>query len=377
VIPLGLSSASLRALNATLTAHHEIRVRASVLTLSGTTTADVSSMLVDGQVNVDASADVTRTASLSLLDPSRSLSIDSNSPADAALFMDRMIRLTYEVAVAGQWVAIPVFTGPITKLSRSGAVLSVEASGKEILARSAAWRPLNLRKGTPKTTAIRLILSERAGETTFSIPTLTSRLPTALSLASTDIPWVVARRIANSLGRQLYYDGEGVCRLRTVPGVPVFTFTGAALVGPIQLSYSPATANAVQVIGATPKGSKVPVSYSAVAAASHPLSPWALGRNGVPRYLPNVIQDSNIRSTAEAKVVATNTLAQSLLEAVDASFDSVPIPHLDPSDVVAAYTDEGHVTFRLGSFSLPLGVGSPMSVGYHRNVSPKHRRGHK
>lgn len=377
MIPLGLSSASLRALNAALATHHEIRVRVSILTLSGAYSADLSSALLDGQVNVDSSADVTRSASLTLLDPNRSLSIDSNSPSDSALFMDRLVRINYGVVVSGAWVDVPVFTGPITKLSRTGDTLSVEASGMESLAQTPAWHPLNLRKGTRKTDAIRLILSERAGETTFAIPTMGSRLPKPLSLGPQDIPWKVARSIATGLGCQLFYDGHGTCRLRQWPGTSVYTVQPAAMMSPLQLAYSPATANAVQVIGATPKGAKAPITYSTVAPASHPLSPQALGRNGVPRYLPAFVQDDTIRSVAEAKVVADHQLSQGLLEAVTASLDVLPLPHLEPGDVVTAYTDEGHVTFRLSSFSLPLTTGGSMSVGYLRNVSPKRRTSHR
>lgn len=377
MIPIGLSASDLRTLNATLATHHEIRVRVQVLTLSGAHSVDLSAMLLDGQINVDATADVTRTASLSLLDPTRSLSIDSSGPADAAIFMDRMVRVTYGVAVAGAWVDVPVFTGPVTKLTRTGSVLAVEASGLESLALSPAWRPLNLRKGTRKTDAIRLILSERAGESVFSVPSLSARLPKTLSLGQQDVPWTVARSLASSLGRQLFYDGAGVCRLRSWPNTPLFTFGGEQLTSPLQLAYSPATANAVQVLGATPNGAKSPIAYTSVAPANHPLSPWALARNGVPHYIGNFVQDDSVRSVAEAKALADHVLAQSLIEAVDASFDALPTPHLEPGDLVAAHTDEGHVTFRLQRYSLPLTTSGTMSVGYHANVSPHKRAGNR
>lgn len=369
MIPLGLSATGLAAFTATLADHHAIRVSAAILTLDELVEADISGQLTDGQVNVDYNAEVTRSARVTLLDPSGALSIDSRSPADASLYLDRMLQLTYSVAVAGEWVPVPIFTGPITAVARNGDSLDVQAQGKEALALSQCWTPFTIRKGIYKTDAIRMVLSQQAGETRFSIPREASKMPVTLSLARGDQPWPLAVAIARSMARQLYYDGAGVCRLRGLPGTPLYSFTGANLTSPLQISFDSNVTNVVWVTGATPK-----ISYTAVPPYSHPLSPHALGRNGVNRYLLTAINDANIRSVTEARRLAEQTLANGLLQSTTARFDALPVPHLDPGDPCTVATEQGAVTFRLSQFSLPLRVGQEMSVGYLRNITVAPRR---
>ena len=74
---------------------------------------------------------------------------------------------------------------------------------------------------------------------------------------------------------------------------------------------------------------------------------------------------------AEAKDLATDTLASGLLESVDVTFDSLPIPHLEEGDAVRVATDKFNGNFRLSQFALPLNAAGDMSIGYVRNVKPR------
>jgi hypothetical protein len=378
----GLSAADWRAYCATLVQPHRERTLLRVESLAGVPGATLTGYFDDGQVDMDVTAAVTRTATITLHDPRRSLPFDSDHPSDTALFMDRMIRVSSSVLVGDTWRTRPVFTGPVTKLDRDGDLVTAECQGKEVLALGASWAPMTLRKGMKKTDAIRRIMAERAGETFFDIPDLSARLPKHVVLSRESVPWLVARRIARSMALQLFYDGAGVCTLRRVPGVVGFAFTGTHHVTtPPQISWSTeGVVNAVYVLGGVPKGSKTHVHASAVAPRSHPLSPWRLGRNGVPRYLtPNgqIVQDDMLKTVAECKARAERIVHDGLLMGVDASFDSVPIGFLDPQDLCRVSTDDGDVTFRLRSFSLPLSAasGQGMSVGYHKRVTrPRPRR---
>lgn len=381
----GLSAAERRALITTLGRTHRVRVRCTTLDLAGAALSDLTPYLLDGQVDVDSTADVTRSQTLTLSDPNRALPFDSDHPADTSLFLDCMIRSTYSVLVGDEWVSIPVFTGPVSKLDRNGDQVTVECQGKEVLAMGASWAPLTLPKGMKKTDAIRRILAERAGETSFDIPDLPARLPKPISLGRASVPWKVARSIARSMNHQLYYDGSGTCRLRTHPGTVGFTFTGRDHVTSApQISYSGDVVNAAYVFGAIPKGSKTHVHAVAVAPRNHPLSPQRLGRNGVPRYLlrnGDTIQDDQIKTVAEAQARANQDVRDGLLQAVEVSFDSKPLPFFDPGDLCHVTTDDLSVTFRLQQFSLPLGGSDSagMSVGYHKRttVRPIRRRRRK
>ncbi len=396
MIPLGLRAPERREFHRELVGSHSIRVVVQVLDLEHNMLTTLGDELVDGQVNIDADGEVTRSATVTFLDRRRSYDFDSDSPANGALYANRLLRIRYGVRVPalGDWVDVPLFTGPVTKLDRAGDEVTVEAQGKEILAQGAGWAPMRIKKGTPKTDAITRIMRERGGEHRFDFPDLGSRLPKGISLGRQSVPWDVAQKIARSMNRQLYYDGRGVCKLRRFPANVVFTFndgTNGEIVTPPQVSFSmDDVRNAVWVKGGTPKRKKSDkdtpqdgdkkqkergVAHFETAPRSHPLSPWRLGRWDTPRYLLEVIENDAIRSEKEARETAQRVLRKRLRQLVDVTFDSLPIPHLEPEDLIAVNADGLGMVVRLGQCSIPLKHDQVMSVGYlaKRSVSRRKR----
>jgi len=345
------------------------------MTLSGARVSDLSDRLISGQVNVDYTADVTRNCTIQLMDPNRTLSFETDSADEGAIYMDRMIRVIYSVKVPqmNAWVDIPIFCGPVVSMDRDDDVINVEAQGKETLAKGAAWRTFTRKKNTNKVNVIRDILKELSGENKFDLVETTSKLPKDYSLGRESIPWDAAKSLASGLSRQLFYDGRGYCKLRSLPGTPVFTFKsgdGGTVLSAPQISYDSTEAkNIVLVKGGVPKGAKTALSVYVAAPSSHPLSPQKLGRNGVPRYLLEVIEDDAIRTKTEAEEKAGAVLNDKLLQTVDVSFDAMPIPHLEPGDMVRIQTEEYATTFRMREFSIPLVAGDSMSVGYQKRMA--------
>lgn len=375
MIPLGLPASTLTVLHQTLADSHAVHVAVYTTTMSGTKVSDLSWRLLDGQVNVDANATITRSCTLSLLDPNRTMSFDSDSPADGAMYLDRMIQVNYSVLLPdplNEWVTIPVFTGPLSKMARTDDVVSLEAQGKEALAMGPVWIPATYKKGTRKIDVIRSVLGTRTGETKFSFPESTSRLPEDYSIGRDNTAWGVARHVAQSMGLQLFYDGRGTARLRAYPQASVFHFKendGGTVMTKPQISYSSDIKNIVRVVGATPKGAKKPIEASYALPPNHPASPERLGRNGAPRYLLEKIENSSITSLGEASHIAEITLRNRMVESVEVTFDSIPVPHLDPYDIARLVTDEFNNAFRMAQYSIPLLVGQNMSVGYLNRVS--------
>lgn len=374
MIPLGLTAQEVRDLHQTLTGNHSVNVTVQVLNLAGDRLGDVSSRLLSGQVNIDDTKAITRSCTLSLYDSARSLHFDSDAPTDGALYVDRMIKVVYSVKAAGaiDWTDIPLFCGPISSMDRTDDVVNIEAQGKETLAMGVAWKTRTYKRNQYRTAVIRSILEDLTGETRFTFPSHGARLPADLSVARTSTPWFVARRLAVGVDMQLFYDGRGVARLRPKTTASAFTFDsgdgGSVLTVP-QVTYSTENLkNIVWVSGAK----KVSVSRSA--PRSHPMSPWRLGRNGVPRFLLETVTDTSIRTNAEAVRVANSHLNDALLSAIEVSFDAMSIPDLEPGDVARVTTDDFSNSFRVHQFSIPLVVGGQMSVGYLTNRSPNKRR---
>jgi hypothetical protein len=378
VIPLHLAADERTAFNRTLVSSHARTAFVGILNLDGESLSHVSAFVRGGSINLDADADVTRSASLELFDPTHALHFDTDSPDDGALFADRMIRCLVSLngPLLSSRITVPVFTGPIVKLDRDGPFVTVEAQGKEIFGLGAAWRTLTIPAGAKKTDAIRHILVELMGEKRVSIPDLSTRLPKHVVVAHHDQPWKVAQRIAKSMNMQLFYDGAGTARLRHIPARPVWSFTAEkSVVTAPKVSFDMSQVrNIAHVQGGKPKGKKKPVRATVIAARTDPLSPYRLGRNGIPRYLLAEETNDHLRSSAECKRRGQQLLADSLRLATDTQYDVIPVPHLDPLDMISVVTDDTAVHHQLRKFQYPLDVQTAMSVGYWKNVRPRRKR---
>jgi hypothetical protein len=383
----GLSAANYPAFVKALADPHSIRIDVAILTLNEDELSRLSPVILDGQVNVDADAPVTRSLTCTFLDPSHSLQLDSDSPDDGAVYADRMVRVTYSVYVPplGDRVDVDVFTGPIVKFKRSGDQVELEAQGKEALALGWIWRPLTIKKGARKVDAIRTILEDRAGERRFDLPEIATAIPNPISLGRAASAWPRCQKIAHSMNRQLFYDGSGICRLRVRPRRPLFTFRAGhptrpnTILTPVEVDHDfTVIRNAIWFKGGKPKGQKKAIEVFVAAPKGHPLSPIRLGRTNrdgklSPRYLVEERTNEHIRSRVEARTRANALLDDLLLEVLGVTFSSVPVPHLDPLDVIRVQTDDFAANVRLRQFSLPLAASGQMTVGYIERVSKPHR----
>lgn len=384
MIPLGLDTADQRAYLQTVVGSHSMRTLVQLTNMDGDRLGDLTGMLIDGQVDVNHDSSPTRTCSLSLIDVHNRLTFDSDAPDEGAIYMDRMVRVHRGALVPGVgWVDVPVFLGPVTKMDRDGDVVNIEAGGKELLAQGAIWKPMTIRRGHRKTWAAQHILAQGAGETRFSFPESNLKMPHNLSLSRESTPWAAASAIANGMNRHLFYDGRGVCWMRPRGTNVVWTFRdgdGGSVTSTPQISYSTEDLrNIVWVKGGVPTGKKQAISVTATAPRSHPLSPWRLGRHLrdgtlVPRWLLETVENTTLRTAAEAREVARNRVEASLLESVDVSFDSLPLPFFDPLDLARLDTTGAGMVFRIRSFSIPLGATEGMSVGANKRVSVRPRR---
>lgn len=379
MIPLGFTTAETVAFARLLASDHTVVTRVQITDLDGDVVSNVSAQVEDGQVNLDADAEVTRSLNLTLSDPTRSLALDS--PNDGSLYLDRMIAVEQSFRLDDERVDVPIFTGPVVKFDRDGDQVSVEGQGKELLALNECWSPITLKKGQRKVLAIQDLLGERTGETDFVMPALIKeRLPETVSVGRLDKPWLVAKQIADSMNRQLYYDGAGRCRLRTPPERSTFTFTNHGLLpnitAPVQVSKDGSRMkNTIWVKGGRRLGKrKGNVSVVCRPARNHPLSPWSLGRNGVPRHYVEVVERDSIRTEADARRLGDRILRNRLLDIMDVTFEALPIPHMDPNDLIHVEFDGLAADIRLRKFSLPITVGGDMSVGSIRRVSVNRKR---
>ncbi len=343
-----------------------------------------NSLVLGGAVQVDTDADVTRSLQLVVFDPKNAFALDPDSPGQAKIFADNLVRVVHECYVddIGDWVECPIFHGPVTSLRRFGAELEISAQGKESLhlAPRLLWKTSTFRKGENTVDTIRTILA-RSGEERFDIDESAKKLPNDLSLSRHDEAWKEAKKLAVGMDRQLFFDGRGRVRLRKHSKNPVFTFylrnietalPPSVLTRP-DVTFDFGFRNVVEVLGPDPSGSKTRVRYVARPNPGHPLSPESLAFNGKPRYLVERVENNKVKRTSDAKEIAERMLDDKLKIGVNATFDALTMPFLEELDSIALVLDDERVEFRLRQYTLQLGQGS-MSVGYLRRPEIRRRK---
>ncbi len=382
MLSLGLSYAEHVEYLETLASPHHIKVTVQILNNQHEVVSTVTNILMDGQVDAktvlveDDSVDVSRTCQLTFLDPSRTMTFDSDSPADGAIYLDRMIRVIYSVRCPSRWVDVPVFTGPVTKCDRDGDMVNVEAQGKERYGLRTAAATATYKGRT--TTAIKELL-EDYGETSkrWDVPVSTHRLVKTITVSGDSKRWVKAWKAAVALNRILYYDGRGVAHAVPAPTEPstvIRSGNGGLLMSDPQISFDTEDMkNRVVVIGGRPAGASKAVSAVVNAPASHPLSPTRIGLGSKPGYERLLEKNSNIRTRAKAKARANKLLKKYLRQQVDVAATCLPIPHLEPWDIATVKTSRFNMDVTVREFSLPLRATALMTFGYQKKLTAPQR----
>lgn len=378
MISIGKKRSDERALDALMTSAHSIFIRVRLLDLNHKYQKDLTTFFADGQVTVDTEAEVTRALDLTLLDPLGRVNLDPDDASETSIFIADMISIMYVVVDPNRskTYEVPIFCGPISSVERDDVQIAVKCLGKESLGLTNLWDGRVFKEGQEKTWVIKQILKDLMGETKLDIPDKKAKLPNDQKLNREDSPWKVAKKIAASMNMQLFYDGRGVAVLRKRHSTPVAELNKDWLTDEPQVAYDLSTViNAVKVIGGKPKKAKEPVKAKAVAQRSHPLSPWRLGRGGVPRFLWVTVQDDSLRTAKECRELAQKTLKNGLLAGVSIAADGVPNPRLQELDPVRFRSDHVALHAPIKKFTIPLIAGADASYGYVRKIRP--RGGHK
>jgi len=381
---LGRTLAARTAYHEYLQSDHDFRVWTDVLTIDQKYVGTLE--MLDGQVNYSNGNDgPVRTGSVTLSDPEGALNFGSDYMRDpkGVLWINRLLQIWHEVTVPGYGVfTTSCIMGLPTSVARSGAEVSLEFGDKSLLADHGV-RPRNYKKGQRVDLVLRSILEDCTGEKFMKIPNTKRTLSRAYSVGMGEnalTPWQAFKRIAEQeMNWRAYYDGLGwaVAEPRSAAKTPVkvhslLELPSAATSFTDFSNYVRVTSHRTPVNKKKTKvdESKVHYTYDSIVALlkDNELSEQSLARNSIPRTLPIVVVNDDLKSLKDTQTAASNELISH--SGLDASktYEIIPLFHLEPFDYVDLPEGVGSVALAVGS-SVPLGTGGNMTVGAHQWVS--------
>lgn len=426
---LNLTKRQTEAFWATLKTSHRMKVIVHVLNESEEHTNDFNmkfgtTHLLEGSVQVDATQDVTRSLSITFLDPHKRFRWSPDHSSPGTLYSGDFLAVRYAVLVRDEnrrlgvygtklhpkyhkvgskapldyelsyWVEVPVFWGPLTTYEANGPEITIEAQSKESLLMDPhfASDSYTLGKHQHVDDAMQEVL-RRVGERRFHVPRLPYRLGKEVPVHPADEPWKILNGgSADDTGKHMgglinltgkhphhcYYDAAGRFTVKRLNKQTVFRFYDDTVLSTPDVSYDPTTfVNHVIVHGAKPKGKgKKPVKAEVSLPRHNPNSPWKLARNGKPRYLTMEVTVDSLKTESDCKQRAHHLLNHHSMVGVDVAFDCLPIPTLEPNDVVRVKVESGfELHAPVKQFTLPLTSSDSMSIGYNKQLKTKGKKG--
>lgn len=362
-----------QALDRTLRESHRIRVLVRIYNTDDIAAKGklIEGKVIEGQVDCDLDAEVTRSLTLTIMDPEGSFVFD----AMGKVYADDFIGVEYGVWVPEleDWVDTPVFFGPVSRYERNGPEVTLEAQGKESLMLPPTKQVLP--DLTPANRYLRTVLREifdAFGEEKYRLGAARSKtIPGSFSIDAAKArelgSWRYAQKLAASRNLLLLYGGDGYLEAKKLnPSQPTYVFRDA-LTEPV-LGYSmDDIRNRVEVWDQDTKGKPDPLVRLDL-PASHPLSKESLARNGKHRILVERVELDSVKTTvAEATNIAEGVLRSHSHGIQDVAFDHLVVPHLKLGDRMALrLKDKREELFTLRRFSIPLTAADSMAVGYTR-----------
>lgn len=386
MLNLGLTAAERKKYHADLAVSHEMSLSVTItnnneVPISG----NVAPMILEGQIDGEAvkidrygirfgefdDRCILHTLTMRLNDPGYQLRFDSSNPADAALYLDRMVKVVrsdYSPSL-GRWVDCPMFLGPVSEMSRENDIVTVTAESKESLA-SHQWNKTRS-QGPAKITEIIKVFLQLTGESgsRIKLPDLSARLGSTTTLVRESRLFSKAYWLAEGISTHLFYDARGDARLAH-SNASVFEFNGTnVLEFPSRTYGTDELINTVRVIVGDGTGSKIKYDVTAQLPNDHPNSPASLARNGVYQYRMLTITDDQIKSQSEAATRARTELLQRQQTVAGTKFTALCVPDLELWDVVTVKLEGKVSNDQVTAFSKPLTAAGVMSVGHTRLVA--------
>lgn len=341
---------------------HLIAVRATVLP-----SETVLETVVEGSVNLDANATTRGSLDLTVVDDG---TLIPETPADLLAPYGNEIQIERGVTYADgsvEMVSLGIFRIETVEVSDTGVAADIRISGLDRSVRiiDAIFEvPGQVNAGTTVTDAITSVVEDADIDVRMAFETVEYLLP-KLTWEEGGDRWEFLQKIAELSGTELYFDGNGILVLRTIPSpndkpaISVSEGEGGVLLSATRRWTREKAANRVIVTGEALKNSAVPRGVATDENGSSPTYFW-----GPFGKVIKFEKSSIVGSAAQAEAAAQGILDKTLGTFSELSLGVIVNPALEPGDVVRVYReklgiDESHV---LDSLSIPLTVEGAMAA---------------
>lgn len=352
----------------------DIERYAAIYESDGATPMDIDffdGRLVDGSITVDGVRDERRMCDIQLNNIDRQIDLNEID----GFWYDKIIKVFWGIEYydsSNQLVRWETQLGEfmIDTISEDYFPNVTKITGRDYTKKCLVSEILNsvqFNSTTPIETIIRA-LAANSGVTKFRLPYTGLSFTDAVVFDPGTPRWVVMKRIANSVGYEIYFTPDGYLTMRPYPDPatsPVtWNFTtgqpSGTLVKYTRSSDDSLVKNHCVVIG-TPKTDAGGFSQVAFGEARNddPGSPTRISRIG---DRVDLFKSEYITESTQAQAVADARLKISALEAYNISFESLLIPFIDGGDIVSinavGQPASSPTRFLLSNYTFPLQLGA-------------------
>jgi hypothetical protein len=327
---------------------------------------------IAGEVTIDSRRDIRRQCSIEFVDRDGTL-VPKNNRSAILLPYNREIKIYRGVQFADgteELVPLGVFILTTVEITDTpeGIKISVQGSDRSLRVIRAKWtnHDFYIEDATAKETAITQILKDRypAVQTMFPATNQVTDIiyPT---LDQSSNPWKESLTIAESAGMDLYFDENGVARMRPIPdpdsGLPLVTYEDTSESVLTSLSRSLSSDESYNHVVFTGEGTNLSIGVIGEAKDENPASPTYVETYG---SVPIFKSSPYILTVAEAQEAALAELRKVIGALEKISWSQIVNPAHDVYDLVKITRTPSGVdaTLVLDSITIPLSPQNTMSA---------------
>lgn len=310
---------------------------------------------------------------------SEDASIDELVPIGHGMIDKVTVHATSGTTGSGSSTNVVGSTGVISRgggQTGGGSALKIHVNDLSYAIKRNVWQmPYTVPSGMLYTSAIRaMVLDRLPDQIAFNLSSTTRTTPVLVyGVQQGGDPWQDIQELAQAIGFEAFFDATGTFVCRPVPdprlGDPVWEFDELSnpLVAEAQREFSSdQTFNDIVVVG---QSTSTANPFSAEAFDGNPASPtYVLGPYG---RVSQRLTFSLITSQDQAQDVANATLFYSLGTADTVMLTVVPMPALEPGDIIRVNCSnvKANGTYMINSMTTPLSPADPQILTCFRQTT--------